>query len=157
MFFAFSFTQFAALMSSCFEISKAKKADDATNLLVFGYIRTSNGIHKISANIPDLICFIVLVYYMEQEYFDKPGKDCKISDDKMNVTRMNGSDYNSTTYCKQWIPSTSNVIVTWKFKIKNIGNWSQIIFGITCNDDCQDSDFTERNKTATYALESNGD
>ena len=66
-------------MTSLFNISKAKEADDATNLLIFGYIRTNNDILDISANIPDLICFTVLVYYMEQEYFDKPGRDCKIS------------------------------------------------------------------------------
>ena len=75
----------------------------------------------------------------------------------MNARSMTGDDYQTTTYCKKWIPSTSNIIATWKFKINNICKYSQIIVGITCNDDCQNSDFTEKNKTATYALESNGD
>ena len=140
-------------MSTTFNLSEAKKADDITKLLIFGYIRNQCNVHRISTNIPDLICFIILLYFMEQEYFDKPGKGCEISEDKLSITQNTGYGYNSTTYCKQWIPSTSNLVVTWTFQIEYID--LQMLIGVTDNADCTDKDFSELN--TTYALGSNGD
>ena len=119
-------------------------------------MRSVNTSHKISANIPDLICLVILLFFMEREYFDKTGKDCKISDDKLSVWKSKeGYNYDNTTYCNQWIPSTSNMIYRWKFKINSIE--TQILIGITSNDDCQNEDFTLHNKESTYALASTGD
>ena len=77
-----------AIMSQSFNITHAKKADNATKLLIFGYVRTTNVNHKISNNIPDLISFVILLYFMEKEYFDKAGKGYHISEDKSSVTRI---------------------------------------------------------------------
>ena len=75
-------------MSIEFDVSQAKNADEFTKLMIFGYIRKLNNRHKISDNIPDLICFMIILYCMKMEYFDKIGKNTMISDDKLTITRI---------------------------------------------------------------------
>ena len=144
-------------MASSFDIAEARKADKKTNLLVYGFIRDINHMDVASANIPDLILFVIILYLMEKEYFDKHGKFDKISDDKLTVTSTleddNLQEYDNTTYGHQWIPSISKVIVTWKFKGKNN---RFIMMGITSNDNCQSYDFSINNKATTYAFTSDG-
>ena len=146
-------------MSTSFEISEAKKADTATKLLIFGYIRNVNVMHKISDIIPDLISFVILLYFMEKEYFDKTCRDCQISHDKLSVTRIRGHNFYSTTYGKQWINSLSNAVVTWKIKITNkIPSNSPMIIGVTSRDDRQNGDFSDASvkHQTMYAFASNG-
>ena len=55
-------------------IKKAKSADDQTKNLLFGFVRS------IHSNMPDLIIYIALCYYYEDEVWDKTmcGPDYKI-------------------------------------------------------------------------------
>ena len=124
-------------MDESFGISKAKYAAESYNLLVFGFTRIN--MDNSDNFIPDLICFIILLYYMNDEYFDKPGKDIKISADKLSITRISGNSFQSTTFCKQWISSTSNSVSKWKFKIEKKTGF--IAVGITQNDNCYDKYF----------------
>ena len=144
-------------MSTAFDIANARNADESTKLLIFGYVRDINNKMKISNNIPDLICFIIILYCMDEEYFDKPGQHIQISEDKLSMIRSSGIGYNNTTYCKQWIPSVSNMIITWKFKVETYTG--TILLGIAGNiDEFQNDDFTDYgNDTApVYALSNNG-
>ena len=146
-------------MAASFMIADAKTADDATKLLIFGYIRNMNVTHKISENIPDLICFVTLLYYMVREYFDKPGKGCQISEDKLCVTREKWNGYHSTTYCKLWINSLSKSIVTWKLKIANKQSSPfEMMIGVTSSDTHQSDDFSDCDgvNETVYAFTSDG-
>ena len=144
-------------MSTAFDIANARNADDSTKLLIFGYVRDNNIKMRISNNIPDLICFIIILYCMNEEYFDKPGQNIHISDDKLSITRISGTGYDNTTYCKQWIPSISKMIITWKFKVETYTG--TILLGITANfDTFQNDDFTDYGNdiAPVYALSNNG-
>ena len=79
-----------------------------------------NESNNVSSHIPDLISFMIILFYMETDYFYKPGNDIKISQDGLTAVRMKQDSFSTTTYCKQWIPSTSNMIITWKFKVGTI-------------------------------------
>ena len=144
------------IMSIAFELSEAKKADGATKLLIFGFLCNTMNTHQLSTNIPDLVCFMVIIYFMQREYFDKAGKDIQISDDKLSITRISGYNYFSTTYCKQWISSTSNIIVTWKFKYDTMDTYGKAVIGLVTNDDCYDKDFSDPNIANVYALANHG-
>ena len=75
-------------MSSSFDISKAKSADTITKLLIFGIIRHMNESNNVSSHIPELISFMVILFYMETDYFYKPGNDVKLSQDGLTTVRM---------------------------------------------------------------------
>ena len=142
---------------SSFKISKAKDADVAIKLLIFGYIRNMSTIHELSMDIPDLICITILIYYMENEYFDKPGQNIEISADKLTATRIKGNSYLSTTYCKQCIPSLSNMIIKWRLKVNKMSK--EIGIGVTSNDNLYDKDFmtvVNDGTNTTYGCQNDG-
>ena len=144
-------------MTTVFDITNARNADDSIKLLVFGYSRSVNNMMKICNNIPDLVCFIIILHCMNEEYFDKPGQNIEISDDKSSIRRVSRHGYDNTTYCKQWISSISNMIVTWNFKVERYTG--TILLGIVANNDNhQNDEFTNhaRHNAQVYALSDNG-
>ena len=115
-------------------ISKAKEADETFNLLVSSYMRNTSN----SKEIPDLITSITTSYCMDLEYFrkyfEKPGQNIEITQDKLSirVKKVSGSKEcsHNTIYCKRWISSTSNLTVTWAFKVDRFDKGSCISIGI---------------------------
>ena len=69
------------MMSDALQLSKARDCDYRTKSLIFGFVRIKSNEYEISQNIPDLICFIIIIYFINEECFDKPGKDIQISED----------------------------------------------------------------------------
>ena len=138
-------------MSTGFQIADAKEVDEITKLIIFGFIRN---MQELKVYIPDLICFMIMIFYMEKEYFDKAGADYKISEDKLSMTRIKGEGWNNSAFFKNWIPSTSNVIIKWIFKAtKTEGN---VVMGITTDDSYLNKDFTNMSSAKIYAFSSHG-
>ena len=104
------------------QFTMIKSIDEATKDLIYGYIR------KISRSniIPSLIHYVCLIYYYEQEKWDKNLKsDCiEIIDDK--IKHING-EY----YCSALLSIiASSGIHCWKFKIVKYDNINHIDIGI---------------------------
>ena len=93
-------------------------------MTVFGYTREREK-ELILPRIPVMLNNIILIFYFHGEYWEKFGYDLGISEDKTSIQRMTppiGTTFcNNTAYGKLWIPSTSNQIITWIFKIESFG------------------------------------
>ena len=146
------------MMSTSFELKTAKQADERSKLLVFGYIRNINDTQQISTNISDLIWIMILIYYMEHEYFDSFGDDLQLSNDKKMVTKIKrDNNWDNNCYGIIEIASTNNnCIYEWKFKIKlSSGDCGHCVIGITAEEHTPNIDF-EENDGCHYALSSTG-
>eukprot|EP01084_Bolivina_argentea_P152868 266584_1 len=141
-------------------ISKAKHADIDVSHLIFGYCRKMEQYNAIHINIIPLIKYIIVLYYWQQEYFNKLGTDINVSNDKTTITKDIASDkdhisgWMNTTYGKNCINSISNKIVKWTFKINKFdaGGLSDICMGIASTDACQNYDFTCHDTGKFYAF-----
>jgi len=126
--------------------------DNWVKYLIFGYIKQIQNEQSLT-NIPLLINYLCILYFYENEYFDKIGDGITVSDDKLTITQTKPfkNNWMNTTYCKNWIESASNKVIKWKFKMNKFsGTWSHnVCIGITSTDQCQNSDFTE-SKIGTF-------
>eukprot|EP01084_Bolivina_argentea_P108655 194194_1 len=130
-------------------LQEVKYVDDSNKRLVFGFIREIEAKCSIQ-NTPPLILYTCLLYYYATEYFDKCGTGVNISDDKMTITKdsASGTTWNNTTYCKNFIDSTSKGIVKWTFKMNKFHTEkdhnfpsSDICIGITSTEDNTNKDW----------------
>ena len=101
--------------STSFDYRKLNSIDNRTKDSVFGYIRLME--RELSFdNIPDLISFLILLYYYHNEYFAKYGEQVKVSNDNMIITNL--IQYpRCTVYGNTWIDTNIPQIAIWKLKI----------------------------------------
>ena len=95
--------------------------DERDKLLIFGYVRNEEKIQKLS-NIPMAILYLCLLYYYEPECFAQARPDCfRISGDGLSITNIKFcSIYEHSIYLNRWIPSNTDMIYKWIFKIEGI-------------------------------------
>ena len=124
---------FSAIMA--FNLESAKKADQKSNHLIFGFVREAQQLLPVETyyNIPELISHICLVYYFLMDFFDPnlmhPSIEYADKDNKHCVIKKVmkwGSAY------------LSNVVSSgkhhWKFKIEGKGAPE---IGIAADEDAQ--------------------
>ena len=74
-----------------------------------------------------MISSICILYYHDDERFDKHGSKVILSKDKRTVTK-NSMGFDDITFGKYEIPSKSNSIFQWQFKIRKMADI--VIIGI---------------------------
>ena len=119
-----------------FMLPNLKHIDDKTKDTVFGYIRQQQKTLSLS-NICPLISYLCLSYYYQNEYFTTTkDHEITISENRMKITKHNGSGWINTTYGNVWIDSSIPQIAKWKIKITNGGEYGVYIAfvsqGISC-------------------------
>ena len=121
------------------KLSKAKQATKDDTYLVFGYVRNLTQNDEIPTNIPDVICYMMLIYFYIEECFMKSKEgfsNVTISEDQFTITQTENTssncNYYNTIFCKNWIDIMSDKLVTWKFKINEI-LLQGITFGLVTN------------------------
>ena len=93
---------------------------------VYGWIRKAE--QELQLNyIPLMIRSICILYYHDDEFFDKHDVNVIISKDKKTVTKK-CMGFDDITYGKYEIPSISDNIYQWDFKIRKIADI--VIIGI---------------------------
>ena len=107
-------------MSTVFK--KLNTIDTRIKDSVFGYVRSMESKLCLD-NIPALISYITLNYYYHNEYFAKFGKQVKLSNNNMTVTKFEQLKkrqyFSNTTYGNIWIDSNIPQIATWTLKMPN--------------------------------------
>ena len=133
-----------------FKLNKLKQIKNDDKLIVFGYVKQLQ--KKLSLqNIPQVITYICLAYYhLEIDYFEKcRGLNIKISHDQHNAAKI-GSGHTvyhyDIAFCKLWIRTWIQQIMTWKLRIDRLR--SSIIIRFVPS---------ESELTGSYGIRSNGD
>ena len=147
-------------MSSCinaFDLNKIKSIDKITKYIVFGYIHQYEIENDSYFIMPDLIIYIILIYYEINEYSTVYGQDIKY-DEKTNTLRNIKIQSEGTIYGDINIldENKNGIIYEWKFKI--ISNKSKnICIGIdSSNKQFIHNDFSRGNYNK-YAFFAYGD
>ena len=87
---------------------------------VFGYVRSMEKQLSL-CNVPALISYITLDYYYHNEYFAKYGKQVKLSNNNMTVTKQETLEtkcsHQNKTYGNIWIGSICPQIVKWTLRV----------------------------------------
>ena len=120
----------------------------------FGYIHILERDLKI-ANIPTMICYLILEFLYNREYFEKAGEDLQISRDKMSITKdtwniSNREENMNTAYTKSWIEGGLKQIIRWSFIIedygylKSLSDVSHIYIGIVSKDNRSNDTFLRK-------------
>lgn len=125
------------MMSTSFDLHKIKLINQNVQFIIFGYCRESQKALKINENnqyhdIPDLICYICLMYYHVNEYWTEYGYGIKCDESLKTITNTNGEF--STAYGYQPISIHENINY-FKWELEVINNRSdKICIGIDCSD-----------------------
>ena len=98
---------------------KLNSVDNRVRDSVFGYVRSMEKLLCIH-NIPALVSYITLNFYYHNEYFAKYGKQVKLTNNNMTITRHETlsslMSYENTTYGNTWIDSIIPQIAKWTLK-----------------------------------------
>eukprot|EP01084_Bolivina_argentea_P203798 348005_1 len=95
---------------------QTKNVNDKVKDLIFGYVKRIEKQHlQLEMEVPVMISYVILLFYFENEYFDKPGQGIIISKDKMTITKQSNADvdFDNTTYCKNTFALKSNSNIKW--------------------------------------------
>ena len=145
----------AALM-----IADAKKADEKTKFLVFGYIKLIQKKFESESisTIPTEIIYLCILFLFEVACFEIPGDEINISQDGLKITKDPSatSEWESTSYAQPEILSTSKKIITWKIKIGECESNDNICIGIASTIDCQNKDYSYHTEGFYYTVSSGG-
>ncbi len=150
-------------------IQSTQPINNRMKLIVFGYIRQQES--SSSINIPKMLSFLCLSYYLVDEYFKKALKKyVDISNDNMMITNIGGqipNEYysldlgtknwcsNYTIYCNQWIPTMATIMVQWTFFIKQMSD--VISFNLVSSDESVDKEYRHIiNQSPCYQIQNNG-
>ena len=122
------------------------------------FIRSVQKEDETLNSIPDEIFYLCILFYAVREYWDILGDKINSSPDHMTITKdeLANRNFENTSYGKAVINSTSNMIVTWKFRNNCAqGHWSG--FGIVSDTNCQNRDFgKQRDGYYYYAVDYRG-
>ncbi len=127
-------------MSTYLSLKRLKSADKRFKYSVFGYIREYEEDKPV--NVPIMINYICLSYYLLTEKFTKHGDEMVLNESNETVTKTDYS-YNNTVYGGIIIDGEDDSIIEyeWKFKVILKG-WIGI--GIdSSNKKCINTDFTD--------------
>ena len=117
---------------------------------------TNSNIDSVFNVIPKLITYTCLLFYSNPEYFDVAGELSKIHDDKKTITHILESDW-SVCYGVLKIPSKSNCIYRWKFKILSDVYSYSISIGIVNAKTTLTHSVANKNSIISYFYFSDGD
>ena len=99
-------------------LKELKSANQQFKDIVFGYIRSMKG--KVSNHtIPHVINYLILKFYLNDDWFKNGGTGLTISKDKKSITIHD--DAYQYVYGKTWIEYGWKA--RWKFKITDIDKW----------------------------------
>ena len=140
------------------DINWLKQIDDKIKCVIFGYIRNVQNIlpsNKPFYNIPQLISYIILLYFYEYECFEIAGKDIKISSNGKIITKKSTFNLNlkNTTfgeYIIEWKNNNDNIIYEWKIKLNKIHRWD--VIGFASNHTQNDNDYMSSKINPFYCI-----
>ena len=120
---------------SSLNFKKFNKIDSKTKYTVYGWIREVENALKVT-NIPTTISNICIIYYRDDECFDKiePGITAKKNNKIVTVDCMTGDNF-IFSFGKIGISSTTEVVCQWDIKIRSKNTtqlfmYKSIIFGV---------------------------
>ena len=108
----------------------------STQKLIYGYIREYQHKFKLSSNIPSSIvdiCVFMFYRIYQYEYFEKCGKDLKISGNKSDTISKQryAWNYDNIAYGAKWINSNDSNVIRWTIKCIKQGQFKNgVIIGI---------------------------
>ena len=144
-------------MSSVFQ--KLNSIDNRVKDSVFGYIRVKEKQLSLD-NIPALISYITLNYYYHNEYFAKHGKQVKLSNNNMTVTKQeiieDREEYENTTYGNTWIDSTIPQIARWTLRFDIEISSAGLTVLLLSNDNRLDEECCKADDEPYYGFDSSG-
>ena len=100
------------------QIGILKRADNATKLVVNGYVHQMQNSLDIKKEIPTEIIQIILLFYYFAEYFDIHGDQVEVLGEQKNILQK--KDYKgfyNLTFGAVSIPSMSDGIFVWTFEM----------------------------------------
>ena len=102
------------------QIEILKYVNDSTKSTINGYAREARKTCDLKQEIPSEIIQIILLFYYLAEHFDIHSKDIRIlghHKDVIKKRKKGGSGWNNMAFGAVPIPSMSNNIITWTFKM----------------------------------------
>ena len=121
-------------------LKRLKEANIRFKYSVFGYLREyEEKTQQLNSNIPKMVKYICLSYYLLDEKFTKHGDKMNLNDDKNIVTKCN--PFCDTVYGNIKIDSNDESILEylWRFKLLNLTERTDFYLGI------DSSNFTKAN------------
>lgn len=103
------------------------QADKRTKCIIFGFCRNVDTLlHSIHDNdpfynIPELVILLIISYFFIADYFDVPGINSILSEDKYSIIKDKHDGWSGTCYGSTLIPSTTrNTIYKWYLNMVSI-------------------------------------
>ena len=101
------------------QIEILKYVDDSTKAIINGYIHQTTKSCNLKQEIPSEIVQVILLFYYLAEHFDIHPDDIYVMADSMDTIKkgIDQTSWNNMTFGAVSIPSISNNIIVWTFRM----------------------------------------